>query len=539
MITKYIWRKGAAAMKTISLQSELTQLVKQEHIHHDLPISSLVEKSLMRGEGKLTATGALSVETGAYTGRSPKDKFIVNESCVADKINWGSVNQPIEKEAFTNLYRKVINHLGKQDELFVSRGFAGADPAYRLPLKVINEFAWHQLFARQLFIRPTAEDDQSFDNGFTIISAPTFKADPAVDGTRSETFIIVSFEERVILIGGTEYAGEMKKSIFSVMNFLLPEQDVLSMHCSANTGQEGDVALFFGLSGTGKTTLSADPYRSLIGDDEHGWSSHGVFNIEGGCYAKCINLSEAKEPQIWNAIRFGSVLENVTVDEHTGQPDYDNTSLTENTRAAYPIEAIPNALTPSLAGHPNTIIFLTADAFGVLPPISKLTKEQAMYHFLSGYTSKLAGTERGVTSPEATFSTCFGAPFLPLPAARYAEMLGEKIDQNDVNVFLVNTGWSGGPYGVGQRMNLSYTRAMVQAALDGELRAVETTVDSIFGLHIPLHCPGVPDSVLQPRDTWSDKDAYDAKAQELATNFKNNFMKFNHVSNRIKAAGPK
>ncbi len=345
-------------MKTISLHSELSQLLKREHIHHDLPISSLIEKSLMRGEGKLTATGALSVETGAYTGRSPKDKFIVNESSVADKINWGAVNQPIEKDTFANLYRKVITHLEKQNELFVSRGFAGADPTYRLPLQVINEFAWHQLFARQLFIRPTEEDKQSFDNGFTIVSAPTFKADPAVDGTRSEAFVIISFEERVVLIGGTEYAGEMKKSIFSVMNFLLPEQDVLSMHCSANTGSEGDVALFFGLSGTGKTTLSADPQRSLIGDDEHGWSSHGVFNIEGGCYAKCINLSAEKEPQIWNAIRFGTVLENVFLNEKTGQPDYDNTSLTENTRAAYPLEAIPNALTPSVAGHPNTIIFL-------------------------------------------------------------------------------------------------------------------------------------------------------------------------------------
>ncbi|TWI56892.1 phosphoenolpyruvate carboxykinase (ATP) [Halalkalibacter nanhaiisediminis] len=526
-------------MKTISLQSELTQLIKRDHVHHDLPISSLIEKSLMRGEGKLTATGALSVETGAYTGRSPKDKFIVKESSVADKINWGSVNQPIEKETFANLYKKVIKHLEEQNELFVSQGFAGADPTYRLPLKIINEFAWHQLFARQLFIRPTEDDDQSFENGFTIVSAPTFKADPAVDGTRSEAFVIISFEERIVLIGGTEYAGEMKKSIFSVMNFVLPEQGVLSMHCSANTGQEGDTALFFGLSGTGKTTLSADPHRSLIGDDEHGWSTHGVFNIEGGCYAKCINLSEEKEPQIWNAIRFGSVLENVVLNDKTGQPDYDNTSLTENTRAAYPLEAIPNALTPSIAGHPNTIIFLTADAFGVLPPISKLTKEQAMYHFLSGYTSKLAGTERGVTAPEATFSTCFGAPFLPLPAARYAEMLGQKIDENDVDVFLVNTGWSGGPYGVGKRMNLSHTRAMVQAALHGELRTVETTVDSIFGLHIPLHCPGVPDSVLQPRETWTDKEAYDAKAQELAANFKENFQKFDHVSEEIKAAGPK
>ncbi|ARK31794.1 phosphoenolpyruvate carboxykinase (ATP) [Halalkalibacter krulwichiae] len=528
-------------MKTLSLQSELTNLMTQENVQLNLPISSLIERALMRGEGSLTSTGALSVETGAYTGRSPKDKFIVNESSISDKIEWGSVNQPIEKEVFTSLYQKVLEHLGKKEELFVSDGYAGADQTFRLPLKVVNEFAWHQLFARQLFIRPTeiATIQEENNKPFTIVSAPTFKADPERDGTRSEAFVIVSFEERVVLIGGTEYAGEMKKSIFSVMNFLLPEQDVLSMHCSANTGVEGDVALFFGLSGTGKTTLSADPNRSLIGDDEHGWSSNGVFNIEGGCYAKCVNLSKEKEPQIWDAIRFGSVLENVVVDATTGQPDYDDTSLTENTRAAYPLELIPNALQPSVAGHPNTIIFLTADAFGVLPPISKLTKEQAMYHFLSGYTSKLAGTERGVTSPEATFSTCFGAPFLPLPAGRYAEMLGEKIDQHDVDVFLVNTGWSGGPYGVGNRMNLKYTRAMVQAALSGELRSVETKTDELFGLHIPLQCPGVPDNVLQPRETWKDKAAYDEKAKELADNFKNNFLKFNNVSDKIKAAGPK
>jgi phosphoenolpyruvate carboxykinase (ATP) len=516
--------------------------VTKNNVQYNLPISSLIEKSLMRGEGKLTSTGALSVETGAYTGRSPKDKFIVNESSISDKIEWGPVNQPIEKEVFAALYQKVIDHLAKKEELFVSDGYAGADEAYRLPLKVINEFAWHQIFARQLFIRPTdieSNENHQANQPFTIVSAPTFKADPTRDGTRSEAFVIISFEERVVLIGGTEYAGEMKKSIFSVMNFLLPEQDVLSMHCSANTGSEGDVALFFGLSGTGKTTLSADPNRSLIGDDEHGWSSNGVFNIEGGCYAKCVNLSEEKEPQIWNAIRFGTVLENVIVDSKSGHPDYDDISLTENTRAAYPIDLIPNALIPSVAGHPNTIIFLTADAFGVLPPISKLTKEQAMYHFLSGYTSKLAGTERGVTSPEATFSTCFGAPFLPLPAARYAEMLGEKIDQHDVEVYLVNTGWSGGSYGVGKRMNLKYTRAMVQAALSGELRTVETKTDDIFGLHIPLHIPGVPDQVLQPRETWEDKAAYDIKAKELATNFKNNFSKFAAVSDRIKDAGPK
>lgn len=524
-------------MSTVSFATELEQILKGENVLFDLPVSKLVEKSLMRNEGALTATGALRVATGKYTGRSPKDKFIVMEDSIKDKIDWGEVNQPIEKDVFSKLYQKVMNYLKDREELYVFNGFAGADTNYRLPIRVINEFAWHNLFAKQLFIRPTQEELQNFAAEFTVISAPTFKADPEIDGTRSEAFIMVSFEEKIVLIGGTEYAGEMKKSIFSIMNYLLPERGVLSMHCSANAGEEGDVALFFGLSGTGKTTLSADPNRYLIGDDEHGWSNNGVFNIEGGCYAKCANLSAEKEPEIWNAIRFGAVLENVVLDEKTGIPDYDDTSLTENTRVAYPIESIPNTLIPSIAGHPNTIIFLTADAFGVLPPISKLTKEQAMYHFLSGYTSKLAGTERGVTEPEATFSTCFGAPFLPLPAGRYAEMLGEKINQHDAQVFLVNTGWSGGPYGVGKRMNLAYTRAMIQAALNGELNSVDMTVDPIFGLNVPTHCPGVPDEVLQPKLTWADPDAYDAKARELANKFKENFKKFD-VSDEIKSAGP-
>jgi phosphoenolpyruvate carboxykinase (ATP) len=524
-------------MSTIGFASELEQILKGDNVLLDLPDSKLVEKSLTRNEGTLTATGALSVSTGTYTGRSPKDKYIVREDMVNDKVDWGSVNQPIDKEVFTNLYHKVMKYLGKRDELFVSKAFAGADPSYQLSIQVVNEFAWHSLFASQLFIRPTQEELKTHKADFSVIYAPNFKADPAVDGTNSETFIIVSFEERIVLIGGTEYAGEMKKSIFSIMNFILPEQDVLSMHCSANTGKEGDVALFFGLSGTGKTTLSADPNRYLIGDDEHGWSNNGVFNIEGGCYAKCINLSYNKEPQIWNAIRFGSVLENVVLDEKTAVPDYDDTTLTENTRAAYSLDAIPNSLIPSVSRNPNTVIFLTADAFGVLPPISKLSKEQAMYHFLSGYTSKLAGTERGITSPEATFSACFGAPFLPLPAGRYAEMLGEKITQHDAQVFLVNTGWSGGPYGVGSRMNLPYTRAMIQAALQGELNSAETIIDPIFGLNVPVHCPGVPDEVLQPRQTWENKEDYDKKAQELAESFKENFNKFD-VSDEIKKAGP-
>lgn len=448
------------------------------------------------------------------------------------------MNQPISENVFLNLYHKVLDYLSERDEVFVLDGYAGADETYRLPIQIINEFAWHNLFAKQLFIRPSQEELKNHHPEFTVISAPNFKADPEADGTNSEAFIIVSFKHHVVLIGGTEYAGEIKKSIFSVMNYLLPQNDVLSMHCSANVGLEGDVALFFGLSGTGKTTLSADPNRRLIGDDEHAWSSRGVFNIEGGCYAKCVNLSREKEPQIYDAIRFGSVLENVIIDNQSRQPDYDDTSLTENTRAAYPIENIDNIVQPSIAGHPRTIIFLTADAFGVLPPISRLTKEQAMYHFLSGYTSKLAGTERGITSPTATFSTCFGAPFLPLPASTYAEMLGEKIDQHNVNVFLVNTGWTGGPYGEGSRIKLAYTRAMVHAALEGELNFTETVKDPIFGLEIPTHCPGVPGQVLVPKKTWKNPDEYDKRAKELALKFHDNFKKFSNISSDIANAGP-
>ncbi|WP_096189821.1 phosphoenolpyruvate carboxykinase (ATP) [Evansella halocellulosilytica] len=525
-------------MSTIHFETELERILRNDHVNKDLSTSHLIEKALERNEGILTSTGAFRATTGTYTGRSPKDRFIVEERSTVDKIDWGSINQPISSDVFERLYLKVLHYLGDQDELFVRHGFAGADKNHRLPIRIVNEFAWHNLFVKQLFIRPTEEELNSLIPEFTIVSAPGFKANPEVDGTKSEAFIIVSLEKRTILIGGTEYAGEMKKSIFSIMNYLLPEKSILSMHCSANVGTEGDVALFFGLSGTGKTTLSADPHRSLIGDDEHGWSANGVFNIEGGCYAKCIHLSKKKEPQIFNAIRFGSVLENVVVNHETREADYDDNYYTENTRAAYPIELIPNSSMPSIAGHPSTIVFLTADAFGVLPPISKLTKEQAMYHFLSGYTSKLAGTERGITEPEATFSTCFGSPFLPLPAMTYAKMLGEKINEHNVEVFLVNTGWSGGPYGVGKRMNLPYTRAMVQAALEGELNSAETVTDQIFGLHVPKHCPGVPDEVLQPRDTWTDQEAYDQKAKELAQKFKANFKKFEDVPAEIINAGP-
>ncbi len=524
-------------MISARIGDELQELLSGKNVHMQLSVPQLVEKATSRGEAKLTADGAITAQTGKYTGRSPKDKYIVEEESTKDKIDWGKVNRPISADIFESLYTKVIRHLKERDELFVFDGFAGADPASRLSIRVVNEFAWHNLFVHQLFIRPNEEELKTHVPQFTIVSAPSFKADPAIDGTDSETFIIVSMEKRIVLIGGTEYAGEMKKSIFSIMNYLLPEKDIMPMHCSANVGEDGDVALFFGLSGTGKTTLSADANRKLIGDDEHGWSDNGVFNIEGGCYAKCINLSQEKEPEIFGAIRFGSVLENVVIDPETRIPDYDDGTLTENTRAAYPIQAIDNIVDPSVAGHPKTIVFLTADAFGVLPPISKLTKEQAMYHFLSGFTSKLAGTERGITSPEATFSTCFGSPFLPLHATVYAEMLGKKIDEHNAQVFLVNTGWTGGEYGVGKRMDLKYTRAMVRAALAGQLNDVETEVNAVFGLQMPTAIDGVPTEVLNPRNAWADGAAYDEKAKELADLFRENFKKFGTVSEDIVLKG--
>jgi len=530
-------KEGFLKMNSLSVANHFNSLLNHNHVKVQLSVPQLIEKVLERNEGVLTDKGAVSVKTGKYTGRSPKDKFFVMEESVKDKIDWGPVNQPISEEAFNNLYDKVLNHLNQKNEIFLFKGFAGADENYRLPIDVYTEFAWHNLFAHQLFIRPTKEELRTHKADFTVLFAPTFKANPEVDGVKSETFIIISFEQKIVLIGGTEYAGEVKKSIFTIMNYLLPEQNIFSMHCSANVGQDGDVALFFGLSGTGKTTLSIDANRKLIGDDEHGWSNNGVFNIEGGCYAKCINLSKDKEPQIYGAINFGAVLENVILDENTRVPDYDDSTLTENTRAAYPIHSIDNIVKPSIAGHPKTIIFLTADAFGVLPPISKLTKEQAMYHFLSGYTSKLAGTERGITAPEATFSTCYGSPFLPLPAKRYADMLGEKIDQHQVQVFLVNTGWTGGEYGTGSRIQLKLTRAMVQAALEGQLNSVETVKDEIFGLNIPKEVPGVPADVLIPSKTWNDENLYREKALDLANRFKENFKKFANIDENIEKLG--
>ena len=492
-------------------------------------VSQLIELALQRGEGRLADTGALVAVTGKYTGRSPGDKFIVEDDITRGEVAWGKVNQPFAPDAFDRLYTRVEEYLAAlPNPSSVFEGYGGADPRYRLKVRVVSEYAWHSLFARQLLIRPdgTSGGEEFGEPDFTIIDAANFKAVPERDGTKTETFIIVNFTRRVVLIGGTQYAGEIKKSVFTLLNFLLPVRDsVFPMHCSANVGRDaGDVALFFGLSGTGKTTLSADPSRDLIGDDEHGWSDEGVFNFEGGCYAKCIHLSRSGEPQIWDAIKFGTVLENVVLNDATRAADYDDNTLTENTRAAYPLDYIPGAVIPSVGGHPSTVIFLTADAFGVLPPISRLTEEQAMYHFLSGYTSKLAGTERGVTEPQTTFSTCFGAPFLPLAPERYAGMLGERLLKHGATCYLVNTGWSGGPYGVGRRMKLGLTRAMISAALSGALKDAPTTQDPFFGLHIPNACPGISDaSILQPRTTWADKAAYDAQAQDLARRFADNF----------------
>ncbi|ANQ64599.1 phosphoenolpyruvate carboxykinase (ATP) [Staphylococcus equorum] len=514
------------AVDTYTYTSKIESILDKPSSLFQLSTTQLYNKILNNGEGALTELGAINAKTGKYTGRSPKDKFIVNEPSYRDDIDWGNINQPIEEETFLNLYDKVLAHLNKKDELYVFNGYAGSDEDSQLKLTVINELAWHNLFAQNMFIRPsTREEASEIKSDFTIVSAPSFKAVPEVDGTNSETFIITSFKHKVILIGGTEYAGEMKKGIFSVMNYLLPKDKIMSMHCSANVGDKGDVALFFGLSGTGKTTLSADPTRKLIGDDEHGWNENGIFNIEGGCYAKAINLSYKKEPQIYDAIKYGTILENVVVDED-GDVDFDDNYYTENTRAAYPIDHIDNIVTPSKAAHPNTIIFLTADAFGVLPPISKLSKDQAMYHFLSGFTAKLAGTERGVTEPEPSFSTCFGSPFLPLNAKVYADLLGDLIDEHDVDVYLVNTGWTGGQYGLGRRISLNYTRQMVNQAITGQLSEIEYTKDDMFGLDIPLEIEGVPQTLLNPINAWSKPEAYREQAQDLINRFKHNFEKF-------------
>lgn len=520
--------------------TRLQAVLDRETTHFNFSAPQLVEAALRRWEGRLSSTGALSTTTGKYTGRSPNDKFIVEDDLTRDTVAWGKVNVPFSEEKFYKLYDLVLEFLERQDELFVFDGYVGADPEHRMPLRVINQYAWQNLFARQLFIRPSREALSSHQPQFTVISVPGLKAIPERDGTNSEAFVIVSFKERVVLIGGTAYAGEIKKSIFTVMNYLLPTKGVLSMHCSANVGPDGRTALFFGLSGTGKTTLSADPQRRLVGDDEHGWSEAGIFNLEGGCYAKCINLSREHEPQIWDAIRFGSVLENVVLDPQDRVADYTDGSLTENTRCAYPLDYIPGRVDPSMAGHPAAVVFLTADAFGVLPPISILEDEQIMYHFISGYTSKLAGTERGIKEPQATFSACFGEPFLPLSPLTYAQMLKERVNKHGAKVYLINTGWSGGPYGIGERISLKYTRRMVTAALSGELDDVEMRLDPVFGFKVPLSCPDVPGEILDPKKTWADPEAYDAKARELAKAFQDNFeAKYAGLAPEVKAAGPK
>ncbi len=518
--------------------ARISDRLTASRIHRNLSVPQLVAVSLARGESRLAANGALVAYTGARTGRSPRDKFIILDDRTRERVNWGRVNQPFDPAKFDALLERVLDSLAGRD-LYVQDLFAGADTRYRLPVEIISEYAWHALFVHQLFLRPTPQEMEQHVPQFTVIAAPEFEAVPERDGTRSSTFILVDFTRGIILIGGTRYAGEMKKCIFGVLNFLLPQRDVLPMHCSANVGEDNVSALFFGLSGTGKTTLSADPHRRLIGDDEHGWSAEGIFNFEGGCYAKCVDLSEEKEPQIYHAIRFGAVLENVMLDPATCEPDYHDVRFTENTRAAYPIDCIENALLPSIGGHPKNVLFLTADAFGVLPPISKLTPEQAMYHFLSGYTAKLAGTEAGLGSePVPDFSTCFGAPFMPLPPKIYAAMLGERLRKHSAQCWLVNTGWTGGPFGIGRRMSLQHTRAMVHAALDGRLAKVQFITEPSFGFSIPTSCPDVPAEVLNPRGVWKDPAAYDQQAAMLAGKFHENFTRFD-VPEEIRNAGPR
>jgi phosphoenolpyruvate carboxykinase (ATP) len=508
--------------------------LKAAKLWHNLSVPELMEHAVVRGEGVVGSEGQLIVDTRPHTGRSPKDKFFVKEPSSQEHIDWGETNQPADPAVFDALWERVEAYLSER-EAYAVDCYVGADENYRVPIRVYTEFAWHSLFARHLFITPERADPD-FAPEFTVVDAALFAADPARDRTRSSTFVLVNFAKRIILIGGTRYAGEIKKSVFTVMNYLLPLRDTLPMHCSANVGAGGDVAIFFGLSGTGKTTLSSDSHRPLIGDDEHGWSADGVFNFEGGCYAKVIRLSRTAEPEIWAATnRFSTVLENVVYDERTRELDVDSDAKTENTRAAYPLEYIPNIVPGSRGGHPRTIIMLTADAFGVLPPISKLSREQAMYHFLSGYTAKVAGTERGVTEPQATFSTCFGAPFMVHHPTVYSRLLGKKIDEHDVECWLVNTGWTGGPYGIGKRMSIAHTRSMVNAAIEGRI-AHEFTTEPFFGLRVPLHVPNVPDDVLNPRHAWPDPEAYDAAAEKLAGLFYENFKRFEaHASEGVKA----
>ncbi len=495
--------------------------------------AALVEETIRLDQGQLSSSGALVIKTGKFTGRSPKDRYIVKDSITADSVDWGKINIPIEGSVYNQLYDKVIDYANSLDTVYVRDAYAAANPNYRLNVRVHTEFPWQNLFVYNMFLRLTEKELATFTPDWEVFAFPSVKADPAVHGTRQDNFAIINFTEKKIIIGGTAYTGEIKKGIFSVLNFILPtEKNVLSMHCSANVGAVGDTALFFGLSGTGKTTLSNDPARRLIGDDEHGWSKESVFNFEGGCYAKTIDLSATKEPQIWQAIKFGALLENIGFQLDGCTPDYSDVSITQNTRVSYPIYHIDNIMYKSRGDVPENIFFLTCDAFGALPPISRLTKEQAMYHFISGYTAKIAGTEEGVVEPEATFSACFGAPFLPLPPTTYAEMLGKKIEKGcrsgdgTINVWLVNTGWTGGAYGEGSRIELSYTRAMIKAALNGELNKVQYQKHPIFGLEMPKTCPDVPNAVLNPRDTWRNEEDYDQVANKLAELFVNNFEQY-------------
>jgi phosphoenolpyruvate carboxykinase (ATP) len=526
--------------ETINNVLAITEIDSTQPVHYQQTPEQLYESTILLGQGKLNDKGALIINTGEFTGRSPKDKFCVKDAITADVVHWNEFNIAITPEVFDSMYTKLKKHLA-EIELWVRDAYVCADEDYRLNIRVVNENPWSNLFAYNMFLRPTENELENFTPEWTILHAPTFMADPAVDGTRQHNFAMTSFTKKIILIGGTGYTGEMKKGIFTILNFILPHQkNVLSMHCSANVGADGDTAVFFGLSGTGKTTLSADPNRKLIGDDEHGWTDDSVFNFEGGCYAKLINLSAENEPEIYNAIRPGALLENVGFVDGTNVVDFANKEITENTRISYPLHFISNALDKSVGKLPKTIFFLTADSYGIFPPISKLTAGQAMYQFISGYTAKVAGTEAGVKEPSATFSACFGAPFLPLHPGKYAEMLGKKMTAANVNVFMINTGWSGGPYGVGSRMKLAYTRAMITAALEGKLDDVEYEAHPVFGMMMPKECPNVPSEILNPRNTWEDKNAYDEKAAVLANKFVKNFEKYaDGVSVEILAAAPK
>ena len=514
-------------------------LVNLAAIHHNLSVPELYEHAIRQGEGTIADGGAFVAITGQHTGRSPKDKYIVRDSVTEGTVNWGDVNIPVTEAVFDMVHQRMLAYMQSRPA-YVVDVFAGADPEFRLPVRVVTEQAWHNLFARNMFIRPQPEELVDFAPEMTILQAPGLVAMPEFDGLRTSTFVLVNFKKRLVLIGGTSYAGEIKKSVFGYLNYILPDRGVLPMHCSANIGKDGKSAVFFGLSGTGKTTLSADASRTLIGDDEHGWSDRGIFNFEGGCYAKVIKLSKTAEPEIWNTTRrFGTVLENVVLERATRIANLDDGSLTENTRACYPLDFIPNASETGMADHPDTVIMLTADAFGVLPPISRLSPEQAMYHFLSGYTARVAGTEKGLGSePQATFSTCFGAPFMPRHPTVYAKMLGERIARNKVKCWLVNTGWSGGAYGVGERIRIAHTRAMVRAALDGNLAEQSMQRDGHFGLHVPEGVPDVPTDVLHAKRTWTDGQAYDEAARQVAKRFEVNFQQFEgHVDADIKAAG--